>query len=57
MGLDLLPQGGTRVPEIGVGSGILVCALTQRYARYVGMDGAALYRRTAWQRADEAAAA
>lgn len=38
MGLDLLPAGGSRVLEIGVGSGILVGTLTRRYARYVGTD-------------------
>ena len=38
MGLDLLPAGGQRVLEIGVGSGILVPTLTAHYAEYVGTD-------------------
>jgi SAM-dependent methyltransferase len=38
MGLDLLPPGGRRVLEIGVGSGILVPTLTRRYAEYTGTD-------------------
>lgn len=38
MGLDLLPPGGRRVLEIGVGSGVLVPTLTARYATYVGTD-------------------
>jgi SAM-dependent methyltransferase len=38
MGLDLLPPGGTRVLEIGVGSGVLVPTLTARYAEYTGTD-------------------
>jgi 2-polyprenyl-3-methyl-5-hydroxy-6-metoxy-1,4-benzoquinol methylase len=38
MGLDLLPDGGRRVLEIGVGSGILVPTLTAHYAEYVGTD-------------------
>jgi SAM-dependent methyltransferase len=38
MGLDLLPQGGTRVLEIGVGSGVLIGTLTRRYPVYVGTD-------------------
>ena len=38
MGLDLLPPGGRRVLEIGVGSGVLVPTLTARYAAYVGTD-------------------
>jgi hypothetical protein len=38
MGLDLLPAGGRRVLEVGVGSGILVPTLTARYAEYVGTD-------------------
>jgi SAM-dependent methyltransferase len=38
MGLDLLPDGGQRVLEIGVGSGILVPTLTAHYAEYVGTD-------------------
>ncbi|HEY0711426.1 MAG TPA: class I SAM-dependent methyltransferase [Polyangia bacterium] len=38
MGLDLLPSGGTRVLEVGVGSGILVPTLTARFTEYVGTD-------------------
>ncbi len=38
MGLDLLPSGGRRVLEIGVGSGVLVPTLTRRYAEYTGTD-------------------
>jgi SAM-dependent methyltransferase len=38
MGLDLLPPGGRRVLEVGVGSGILVPTLTAHFAEYVGTD-------------------
>lgn len=38
MGLDLLPTGGRRVLEIGVGSGVLVPTLTKHYAEYTGTD-------------------
>ena len=38
MGLDMLPAGGRRVLEVGVGSGILVPTLTRRYAAYEGTD-------------------
>ncbi len=38
MGLDLLPPGGTRVLEVGVGSGVLVPTLTKRFAEYTGTD-------------------
>jgi SAM-dependent methyltransferase len=38
MGLDLLPAGGRRVLEIGVGSGVLVPTLTRRYPQYTGTD-------------------
>ena len=38
MGLDLLPEGGRRVLEIGVGSGVLVPTLTTRYPEYTGTD-------------------
>lgn len=38
LGLDLLPAGGTRVLEVGVGSGILIPTLTRRYAEYTGTD-------------------
>jgi SAM-dependent methyltransferase len=38
MGLDLLPDGGRRVLEIGVGSGVLVPTLTARYREYTGTD-------------------
>jgi hypothetical protein len=38
MGLDLLPPGGRRVLEIGVGSGVLVPTLTKRYPEYTGND-------------------
>ena len=36
MGLDLLPAGGRRVLEVGVGSGILVPTLTAHYPEYLG---------------------
>jgi SAM-dependent methyltransferase len=38
MGLDLLPAGGRRVLEVGVGSGILVPTLTAHFAEYLGTD-------------------
>ena len=38
MGLDLLPPDGTRVLEVGVGSGVLVPTLTKRFAEYTGTD-------------------
>jgi 2-polyprenyl-3-methyl-5-hydroxy-6-metoxy-1,4-benzoquinol methylase len=38
MGLGLLPAGGKRVLEIGVGSGILVPTLTAAYPEYTGTD-------------------
>lgn len=38
MGLDLLPKGGRRVLEVGVGSGVLVPTLTARYEEYTGTD-------------------
>lgn len=38
MGLDMLPPGGRRVLEVGVGSGVLVPTLTSRYAEYTGTD-------------------
>lgn len=38
MGLDLLPPGGRRILEIGVGSGILVPTLTAAFPEYVGVD-------------------
>jgi 2-polyprenyl-3-methyl-5-hydroxy-6-metoxy-1,4-benzoquinol methylase len=38
MGLDFLPEGGKRVLEIGVGSGVLVPTLTKRYSEYTGTD-------------------
>jgi SAM-dependent methyltransferase len=38
MGLDLLPAGGRRVLEVGVGSGVLVPTLTARYREYTGTD-------------------
>jgi 2-polyprenyl-3-methyl-5-hydroxy-6-metoxy-1,4-benzoquinol methylase len=38
MGLNLLPEGGRRALEIGVGSGVLVPTLTRRYAEYTGTD-------------------
>jgi 2-polyprenyl-3-methyl-5-hydroxy-6-metoxy-1,4-benzoquinol methylase len=38
MGLNMLPAGGRRVLEVGVGSGILVPTLTARYPEYVGTD-------------------
>ena len=38
MGLQLVPDGGRRVLEIGVGSGILVPSLTAGFPEYVGTD-------------------
>jgi SAM-dependent methyltransferase len=38
MGLDLLPPGGTRVLEVGVGSGVLVRTLSRHYTEYTGTD-------------------
>jgi SAM-dependent methyltransferase len=38
MGLDLLPAGGGRVLEVGVGSGILVPTLTAHFPEYLGTD-------------------
>ncbi|MEO8211771.1 MAG: class I SAM-dependent methyltransferase [Myxococcales bacterium] len=38
MGLDLLPPGGRRILEVGVGSGVLVPTLTHSYQEYVGTD-------------------
>lgn len=38
MGLDLIPSGGTRVLEVGVGSGILVPTLSAHFAEYTGSD-------------------
>lgn len=38
LGLDMLPTGGARVLEIGVGSGVLVPTLTRRYREYTGSD-------------------
>jgi len=38
MGLDLLPPGGRRILEVGVGSGILVPTLTRAFRHYVGCD-------------------
>jgi SAM-dependent methyltransferase len=38
MGLDLLPDGGRRVLEVGVGSGVLVPTLTARFGAYTGTD-------------------
>ena len=38
MGLDMLPPGGHRVLEVGVGSGVLVPTLTGRYPEYTGTD-------------------
>lgn len=38
MGLDLLPRGGKRVLEVGVGSGVLVPTLTAHYPEYTGTD-------------------
>jgi 2-polyprenyl-3-methyl-5-hydroxy-6-metoxy-1,4-benzoquinol methylase len=37
-GLDLLPPGGRRVLEVGVGSGVLVPTLTAHYPEYLGTD-------------------
>ena len=36
MGLDLLPAGGRRILEVGVGSGVLVPTLTQPLSRICG---------------------
>ena len=38
MGLHLVPGGGRRVLEVGVGSGILVPSLTAGFPEYVGTD-------------------
>ena len=38
MGLNLLPDGGQRVLEVGVGSGVLVPTLTARYRESTGTD-------------------
>jgi 2-polyprenyl-3-methyl-5-hydroxy-6-metoxy-1,4-benzoquinol methylase len=38
MGLGLVPSGGRRVLEIGVGSGILVPSLTAGFPEYTGTD-------------------
>lgn len=38
LGLDLLPRGGRRVLEVGVGSGVLVPTLTAHYPEYTGTD-------------------
>ncbi|MBI2375642.1 MAG: class I SAM-dependent methyltransferase [Deltaproteobacteria bacterium] len=38
LGLDLLPPGGRRVLEVGVGSGVLVPTLTRYYSEYTGTD-------------------
>jgi ubiquinone/menaquinone biosynthesis C-methylase UbiE len=38
MGLDLLPASGSRVLEVGVGSGILVPTLSARFPHYTGTD-------------------
>ncbi len=38
MGLDLLPKSGTRILEVGVGSGVLVPTLSSGYPEYVGTD-------------------
>ena len=38
MGLDLLPPGGTRVLEVGVGSGVLIRTLSRHFAEYTGTD-------------------
>jgi SAM-dependent methyltransferase len=38
MGLDLLPEGGRRVLEVGVGSGVLVPTLTAHFPEYLGTD-------------------
>jgi 2-polyprenyl-3-methyl-5-hydroxy-6-metoxy-1,4-benzoquinol methylase len=38
MGLGLVPSGGRRVLEVGVGSGILVPSLTAGFPEYVGTD-------------------
>jgi 2-polyprenyl-3-methyl-5-hydroxy-6-metoxy-1,4-benzoquinol methylase len=38
MGLGLIPDGGRRILEVGVGSGILVPSLTAAFPEYVGTD-------------------
>ena len=38
MGLDLMPKQGSRVLEIGVGSGILVPTLSANFSSYTGTD-------------------
>jgi len=38
MALDLLPAGGRRILEVGVGSGVLVPTLTAHFPEYCGSD-------------------
>jgi 2-polyprenyl-3-methyl-5-hydroxy-6-metoxy-1,4-benzoquinol methylase len=38
MGLDLLPESGSTVLEVGVGSGILIPTLTAKFPAYTGAD-------------------
>ena len=38
MGLDLLPERGSRVLEVGVGSGILIPTLSTHFPHYTGTD-------------------
>ena len=38
MALDLLPAGGRRILEVGVGSGVLVPTLSAHFAEYHGSD-------------------
>jgi SAM-dependent methyltransferase len=38
MALDLLPAGGRRILEVGVGSGVLVPTLSARFSEYCGSD-------------------
>ena len=50
MGLDMLPAGGRRVLEVGVGSGVLVPTLTRRYPEYTGTDLTLAHGLTRWWR-------
>jgi SAM-dependent methyltransferase len=38
MGLDLLPERGSRILEVGVGSGILIPTLSAHFPHYTGTD-------------------
>jgi 2-polyprenyl-3-methyl-5-hydroxy-6-metoxy-1,4-benzoquinol methylase len=38
MGLSLIPDGGSRILEVGVGSGILIPTLSAAFQHYTGID-------------------